>query len=500
VPGWAWTLLVAAAYLPALAFRHDLVPAGLNNDAAEEALRGLRLVEEGRVEVFTVDLGASTETLYLYLLGASAKLVGPTTLAAHLPSFAFALALLAVFPALPRRLDPALPAWLPPLLPATSVWLYHYARSGLRAVAAPVCLAGFAILLDRAERSPDRRLPALLAGASLGLSLYVYTSCRILPVAFAVHAGARLLSGREGRRPLAAVYGLVLAGAAVVSVPNLTYLLQHPGEYLGRGGYALVAGPADAARHMAFTFLMPVYYPESYGFVKGQAHVLDGVSAGLTSSGVSGVHPLVGIAFAAGLLAAWRRREEPLPSFLLSAWLTGSILLGFIGPSLTRLSILLPVYLGIGALGIGEARRRLPGGRRLCAAGIAVVLLTHAHGYFVTFPGTWYSQDDYFSPAQTPMGQRARALAGGGRRVVCVTGANASVLAYLTHDAPDRVRIVEFYERPLDPREIPLETFRPDVLLVEKRKTFARFIERFPPGRRRGAHPRFEEIALGEAP
>ena len=39
-----WAAVILMAYLGALLFRSDRIPAGLNNDVAEEALRGLYLV------------------------------------------------------------------------------------------------------------------------------------------------------------------------------------------------------------------------------------------------------------------------------------------------------------------------------------------------------------------------------------------------------------------------------------------------------------------------
>ena len=87
-------LIVAifAAYLAALIYARDRIPAGLHNDVAEEALRGLYLVEGRHFEVMTFSVGNSAETLYLYLVGVAAQLLGPTTLAIQLPSWAFALA------------------------------------------------------------------------------------------------------------------------------------------------------------------------------------------------------------------------------------------------------------------------------------------------------------------------------------------------------------------------------------------------------------------------
>jgi len=46
----------------------------MNNDVAEEALRGLYLVEGRHIEPMTFAVGNSAETLYLYLVGAAAQL------------------------------------------------------------------------------------------------------------------------------------------------------------------------------------------------------------------------------------------------------------------------------------------------------------------------------------------------------------------------------------------------------------------------------------------
>ena len=55
-------ILIAAtltAYLAALFYRREQIPAGLHNDVAEEALRGLYLVDGHHFEVITFSLGHS---------------------------------------------------------------------------------------------------------------------------------------------------------------------------------------------------------------------------------------------------------------------------------------------------------------------------------------------------------------------------------------------------------------------------------------------------------
>src|SRR4029077_20016446 len=144
-------LLAIGLYVGALALWREQTPQGIHNDTVEEAQRGIYLIEGRHVEVITFAIGNSAETLYLYLLGAAISLLGPTTLAIQIVSWASALAVIALGVGLVRRLEPAMPLWASVLLFTSSLWLFHYARAGLRAIAAPVVLLAFCALLDRAE-------------------------------------------------------------------------------------------------------------------------------------------------------------------------------------------------------------------------------------------------------------------------------------------------------------------------------------------------------------
>jgi hypothetical protein len=94
------------------------------------------------------------------------------------------------------------------------------------------------------------------------------------------------------------------------------------------------------------------------------------------------------------------------------------------------------------------------------------------------------------------MGQRARHLAKRGRRVVCVVAKDKSVVRYLTYDYADSVQVVEFYQHPLDPRAIPIASFRPQVLLIERNERFARYAAVFRPQRHTATDGPFDEIQL----
>lgn len=495
-PRWSavMDLLWALPYAAALFWLRDTVPDGLNNDAAEEALRGLYLLEQRKFEVITFSIGNSAETLYLYLVGAAAKVLGPTTLAIQLPSWLVGAASIWLLIRVVRRLDASTPPWASSLLGISSVWLFHYVRAGLRAVAAPFFLLSFWLLLDRAERLKEDRWSALGCGAVLGLSLYAYTSCRVLPAIFVVYALIRVMRATSERPRLLRCYAFVALGAFLISLPNLWFFIRSPGEFLFRGSYVLRGGAWEIAANTLWSFLLPFsFYRDVYRDLGGAAHYFDGVSAGLTVAGINPIHPLVAAAFAAGLWRLWKTRHEPGAMFILIAWLCATLILGIAGPSLTRMLILLPVYLAVASVGIGTGAKRSSAFGLALAAVLLALTLQQGYAYFFQLSSSKLSSL-YFSSAATPIGQRAVELAAQGERVLCVISKDAAVIRFLTHAHPGDVHVVEFYNRPLVVEEIPLKEFNPSTLLIEKQ--FAGYANTFPPQRLRQPARRFDEIDL----
>ena len=465
-----WTIL--PAYLAALAYRHDTVPAGLCNDAAEEALRGGILLAQHRLEPITGVLGNSAETLYLYLIGFSTRLFGPTTLAVQLVSWAFAVGVVAMTVAVVRRLDPEVSPIAPLAIASTSVWLFHYARAGLRAISAPLFLLLFVFFALRAE---ERRRDAILAGAFLGLGVYGYTAFRAVALAGATWVVWRAVRTRTWK-PAAAV----LLAALAVSLPNLVLLVEDPRGFLLRGSYVAKGGELQ---NVGATALLPFVYPAQYRDVNGPHHFFDGVSAGLTRAGIHPVHPVVAVFFLAGLYIGLRRRTGGL---LLLCGACTVLLVGTAGPSLTRMLVALPVVLVLASL----AAARLPGWA--LATAVLVVGATHAHAYFVRFASNPAAQFN-FSPAATPIGQRAAVLERNGARVLCVVSKDANVVRFLAPEAA----VAEFYFRPYDPRGLP--DVDPDVLLVEGDPRFAAVAEAFPRARVEVGPPALESAHAAHA-
>jgi hypothetical protein len=486
-----WAAAVLIAYLGALLFRSDRIPAGLNNDVAEEALRGLYLVNGGHFEVITFAIGNSAETLYLYLMGAALRLLGPTTFALHLLSWIFAIACIWMIWKLAERITDGLPAWIPLLTAACSIWLFHYARTGLRAISAPFFLCAFALLLDRAERRPADRGAGLICGAVLGLGIYGYTSARVLPIAFVLYVAYRMVRENGSRAALVRRYVPIAAGALVISIPNVIFFLQQPAAFLSRGSYVLTASGSARITNVLWTALFPFYYPDTYRSFLGPYHYFDGVSAGLTDSGFNPVHIIFAAAFLFGLYGARRHFDRPVTIFLLAAWATSVAALGIAGPSLTRLLLVLPVILVFAAVGFDQLRRLHS---KLWIAVLILILFVGVSDGYPYLSGKGEAPA-YYAASATAIGQRAAALAGQGRRVLCIVSRDASVLRLLTHGMEGRVKIAEFYQRPLNPGELPFNEFRPDVLLVENAPVFREFTAGVPAGSR-VVEERFTSITI----
>ncbi len=481
------------AYLALLLVKYRTVPDGLVNDQAEEFLRGLILVAERRVEVLTFVVGNSAETLWLYGLGLAAHALGPTVLALVLPSAVAAAATAALAAAFVARRDPATPWWIPFLLAAGSPWLFAYGRSGYRAITAPLFVALAAWLLARAQEAPERPGPFAWAGAAVALSLYGYTASRLLVPALAL-AFAGVCWADRGRRPVWRRAALAAAGGFGVAIlPYAAAFATRPLEFLLRGGYSVIGGAAGLGANVLATLALPLRYPDRYRFVWGDAHVLDAYSASISGSGVDPVPLLAGLLAVLGFFVTLRRARDLAALFLLATWALTVLLLGPLGPSLTRVLLLVPVLVFFASSGVA-ALARTPLARLLAGVALAATAALSLGGYFARLSDPSRTSREYVGEAQTAMGERARALASDGPVVVVVSdqGSVPRALAWGTATA-----VVEFRRRPFDAREVaaalPART-----ILVEVHPVFdpfrpAGFSERPSPD------PRWRELAAAES-
>jgi hypothetical protein len=117
----------------------------------------------------------------------------------------------------------------------TLPWLFIIGRIGFEVSALPTALALFLLAWWNAvqERSNPRRqlLMAVLAGLSLGVAIYAYTTGRLLILILVMVLGAAYLGEWRRRwRPLAVTSFIGLASY----LPMAIWSLQHPGQLTGR--------------------------------------------------------------------------------------------------------------------------------------------------------------------------------------------------------------------------------------------------------------------------
>jgi hypothetical protein len=472
---WVAVVTVVALYLAALAAWRDAVPPGLANDAAEEVLRGLSLLDTGTLTPITTVLGNSAETGALYLSALAFRLLGGGTFPVQLVGWIFAVLTIALFVALMRRLEPRLWPGLAAGIAAGSPWLFHYARSGLRASAAPVVTLAVALALDRLRVNERDRLAAAGAGVAVAAGLYAYTACRVLVIALLLAvAGWVLAGGRAARPERARAAGWIGLGALILSVPNIVYAIGEPAQFFGRGAYVLREASATPY-NIFWSAMLPFHYTAAYNLVEGRRWFFDGVSLGLTRTGVDPISPWVGAAAALGVATLLRRWREPAVAFLLAVWLVGLATLGPSGPSLTRWLVVLPVMLVAAGIGIAAilrwvaARGWLSQPRASWAvAGLLVVTAGAQGATYVTQNRTSPNVALWFAAAATPIGKRAAELAREGRLVTCVVTKDASVVRLLTDGAREgTVEIVEFWGRHADAREVRHAGTARRALLIE---------------------------------
>ncbi len=469
--------------LPALLALHALsfgrVPAGLEGGPAVEALRGVHLIVRRRFEVMSFAIGPSAETLWLYVMGACVELVGPRWISVVLPSILASAAVVALTVLAARRLDPATPPAIPFLLSAGSVWLFHYGEVGLRTIAAPLFFLVALLLVHAGASAGTGRRVRFAAGFVLGLSVYAYSSCRVLAPAWLLFALAGELRKPRAERSFPSVLGPTLLGIAVASIPNFLFFLREPSEFLFRGYYVYRGGWVWKVVNVFWTVLLPFHLPRFYSAWLGPGHNFDATAVSLTGAGVHPVDPVTAVAFACGLALASRTPRPPGLSYLLWVLGTGTLLLGVSGPSLTRLLLLQPAIVLLASLALGRAWRRWPRARLVLAAALLVPGALGFFEYAFRFGRSADAQSEYLVPANA-MGARARDLLDRdpALRVLIVTRKGRDIVKFYNYRHIERVWLVEgappLPGAPPAPGAVAdaLRRFSPGVVLVERGDAF----------------------------
>jgi hypothetical protein len=379
-------------------YRIDFIPWGLNNDEAINAIEANEIAA-GKKFATVTERGLNRETMFHLLAAASYRSpsfglnilralpalfgLNPRTIndplaAATFPlrsvSIAAAMLTLAALYCFARAFFGTRVALIATFFLAVSPWHLLYSRVGERTILAPLFMLLTAGLFLRALQT--RRIVDHVAwGIALGLGFWTYTTFRAVPIALAVFWLWRTRRRREGWdvKPLLAGAGLAAAGFLFV----LLFSGMSPLAFLMRGAYAATPPTTNWFLNIFHAVTMPQYYPSDYAVIQSDAFISDGISP---TYGLIGLEPdtLLLAAFSAlgFLYVAWmafsrrgtesgrahasteaggatgagagaRRDAAALIVFLiLATWLT----IGWLGPSLTRLLMILPCLVLCAAL------------------------------------------------------------------------------------------------------------------------------------------------------
>jgi 4-amino-4-deoxy-L-arabinose transferase-like glycosyltransferase len=386
----------------------DTVPPGWRDDELINihALSGELL--EGRFPLYFT--GASGhEPLYHWLHAGVHAVWGFNPLSGSLLSVALGTLTVALTYALARRLFGRAVALGASLALATSFWSLMYSRIALRHVSLPpLALAVFYQLPIYQSTGSGKRVVGkwvnwALVGLLLGVSLYTYPAARSLPVLLIAFDGYLALFHREQFKHHWRGLLLVLAVAALVSVPLWVAIVQgrSEGTDQGIGADARIAQLAVPLRELLTGDPRPLL--ENAWTTLGMFHATGDPEWLYNIAGRPMFHPLGGALFWAGVALCAFRWRRPHYFFLL-LWLGIGLAPTFLSipaASLSHSILAQPVAYILPVLALVEASKWASGkytSRQVDKWQVASLIRSFTYSLFVILLATNAVRDvrDYF--------------------------------------------------------------------------------------------------------
>lgn len=412
-----FTVALAAIVAVALALRvsgFGQVPPGLYHDEAYNGLDALRVLQGWRPLWFPANNGR--EPLFIYLVALGVRLFGQSVIAVRAPALLLGLLTVPATAWLGTQLFDRRVGLLSAAITAIAFWPVHLSRVGFRAVALPLFTA---LALGYLWRGLLRARPRdyVLAGLFYGASFYTYLAARFTPLALLALAGLALWPASRLARPAWRHASLFVGAALLVASPLLAYMALNPEVLAGRVGQVSILNPAishgDPLGALARQSLLAL---EAF-FVRGDRiprHNLPWRPI---------FDPALGLAFAVGVIAAWRRRGA---GWLVLLWV-GVMLLPTIlaedTPHFLRAVGIQPVVFVLPALGLDAAWRWLEARGRAVLGGslVGLALLAGLAGTATAYFGAYARAETvyyHFEAGARELAERINAFLGapGGAR------------------------------------------------------------------------------------
>lgn len=438
-------------------YRYDSIPFSICNDTANEALLGEELLDARRLPPVAFGrLGNGAETGWLLLDGVSLKLFGHTTFAATLPSRLAALGTLVLIGVIAHKLRDVLDPVICLLIGASMLWMLHYGRTGFRATGAmflfTIALDGLIDLLC----DPRRIWPAVRIGVALAFGIWTYTTIRCAILALIVIGIIQIIASNRRKdgftRTWIKRFALIGLIGIVICSPHIWMAISDPSTYFGRGRYAVRGDFSDWIRHVGASFLLPIYTPMEYRSEVGPAHIFDAVASALTTVKLSPISLPTGAAALFWMARTVLRpclqgvdrisnaRTEYRPChpemmfvlYLVLTVIITNVLIGFAGPSQTRLLMLAPAYALLAGLALTWISKQLGHLKWVIPIGLVFLLALDWSRYFSRM--TSEKANFRFGLDAREMAKAASSLAREGRSSLVLLRLDPDVVEFYAHD------------------------------------------------------------------
>jgi hypothetical protein len=444
-------LILMLVYLAALAFRFESIPAALCNDAAQEVQSGYNALISGSLPVMWFDPSDNgVETLWVGIAGLFILILGHDTLPAVMSSWLAVMGVLVFLWLTARRHRTVLNPIIVVLTAMSMLWLFHYGRTAMRCISSATFLAASIWAMSHFLQKPSGWRGPMLAGTALALGIYAYTTSRVPPlvlIAFGVvHLLLHIIRDRSGLRTWFIQYLKLGVVAVVVSIPNILHAFREPQQFLSRGSYNIRGSLMQRFDYVLESLATPIRYDaEKYSQVASLQWLFDVAASTLPQVRLAPVSMGVGIAMLAGLFCVRGWRElRGVAWFAVACYVAGCVLIGFMGPSLSRISIGIPVvaiFAGV-ALTLLAARAGKHG-TTLVAVALVVLTAFNFYRYFDRMESTLWNYGYGYTAEQ--VAKRARQSSIDGIRSLVIVAKDANTVSYYTYGHKKNVALIEYY-------------------------------------------------------
>jgi 4-amino-4-deoxy-L-arabinose transferase-like glycosyltransferase len=397
----AWTaafVLLGAAVVARNVIALSTVPPGLYVDEASIGYNAWALAHHGVDEhgyswpLYFEAFGEYKNPVYVYALVPFARLMPLTATTERLPAALFGLVTVLFVTLMAWRVTRSRwAAVFACVIAAVTPWLVQESRVGFEVISMVATLSICLWLLSDEQRLDHRRFA--LAGLFLALSIFAYSTGRLLVVLFS--AAFAVAYARRRFRGWWVAPTVVVAAYAGLGV----WAVLHQGALTAEFNARSIAHDGAPLATLAGRFVSNYisYFSVDFLFLHGDANLRH--NTGYAGMLLAVTLPLLLL----GLAGCWRRRREALPKFLILCLVVGPVAAALVdnggAPHALRSAAMLPFWLLLMVFGLDTARAfvRRHSARAalaaLLAAGIALQTVPYLLDMYTAYPvraASWF--------------------------------------------------------------------------------------------------------------